>query len=89
MIEFLTNVSDKYSNYYKRSENDFTNGTTINQMIKRVNNTIKAVNKQTQNEIDRANRKYDDPEEMYIINKMKKRDEFLKHQIFKIHFKKK
>ena len=42
MIEFLTNVSDKYSNYYKRSENDFTNGTTINQMIKRVNNTIKA-----------------------------------------------
>ena len=89
MIEFINNIEDKYSNIYKRAENDVSNGATINQMIKIVNNRIKSLNQQTQMEIDRKNRKYDNPEEMYQLNKMKKKDQLLKQHLFKMQFKKK
>ena len=89
MIEFINNIEDKYSNIYKRAENDVSNGATINQMIKIVNNRIKSLNQQTQMEIDRKNRKYDNPEEMYQLNMMKKKDQLLKQHLFKMKFKKK
>jgi hypothetical protein len=89
MIEFINNIEDKYSNIYKRAENDVSNGATINQMIKIVNNRIKSLNQQTQMEIDRKNRKYDNPEEMYQLNMMKKKDQLLKQHLFKMQFKKK
>jgi hypothetical protein len=89
MIEFINNIEDKYSNIYKRAENDVSNGATINQMIKIVNDRIKSLNQQTQMEIDRKNRKYDNPEEMYQLNKMKKKDQLLKQHLFKMQFKKK
>ena len=89
MIEFIYNIEDKYSNIYKRAENDVSNGATINQMIKIVNNRIKSLNQQTQMEIDRKNRKYDNPEEMYQLNMMKKKDQLLKQHLFKMQFKKK
>ncbi len=89
MIEFIYNIEDKYSNIYKRAENDVSNGATINQMIKIVNDRIKSLNQQTQMEIDRKNRKYDNPEEMYQLNMMKKKDQLLKQHLFKMQFKKK
>ena len=89
MIEFIYNIEDKYSNIYKRAENDVSNGATINQMITIVNNRIKSLNQQTQMEIDRKNRKYDNPEEMYQLNMMKKKDQLLKQHLFKMQFKKK
>jgi hypothetical protein len=89
MIEFINNIEDKYSNIYKRAENDVSNGATINQMIKIVNDRIKSLNQQTQMEIDRKNRKYDNPEEMYQLNMMKKKDQLLKQHLFKMQFKKK
>ena len=89
MIEFINNIEDKYSNIYKRDENDVSNGATINQMIKIVNDRIKSLNQQTQMEIDRKNRKYDNPEEMYQLNMMKKKDQLLKQHLFKMQFKKK
>ena len=89
MIEFINNIEDKYSNIYKRAENNVSNGATINQMIKIVNDRIKSLNQQTQMEIDRKNRKYDNPEEMYQLNKMKKKDQLLKQHLFKMQFKKK
>jgi hypothetical protein len=45
-------------------------------MIKIVNDRIKSLNQQTQMEIDRKNRKYDNPEEMYQLNMMKKKINF-------------
>ena len=89
MIEFINNIEDKYSNIYKRAENNVSNGATINQMIKIVNDRIKSLNQQTQMEIDRKNRKYDNPEEMYQLNMMKKKDQLLKQHLFKMQFKKK
>ena len=89
MIEFINNIEDKYSNIYKRAENNVSNGATINQMIKIVNDRIKSLNQQTQMKIDRKNRKYDNPEEMYQLNKMKKKDQLLKQHLFKMQFKKK
>ena len=89
MIEFINNIEDKYSNIYKRAENDVSNGATINQMITIVNNRIKSLNQQTQMEIDRKNRKCDNPEEMYQLNMMKKKDQLLKQHLFKMQFKKK
>ena len=65
MIEIINNIEYKYSNIYKRAENDVSNKKRINQKIKIVNNRIKSLNQQTQMEIDRKNRKYDNPEEMY------------------------
>jgi hypothetical protein len=88
MIEYLIDIPYKYSKAYKRSESDFRNGSTINQLITRANNRIKALNKQTKIEIDRINRKYDNAEEEYILNKMKKKDKLLNQELFKLHFKK-
>ena len=47
MIEYIRNVPEKYSEIYKRSENDVSKGQTIDQLIRMVNDSIKAANLQT------------------------------------------
>ena len=88
MIEFIRNVPEKYSEIYKRSENDVSKGQTIDQLIRMVNDSIKAANLQTKRYEDIKNRKYDNPVEINQIKLMKKRDQILKQNMFKMHFNK-
>ena len=88
MIEYIKNVPEKYSDIYKRSENDVSSGATVDQLIKMVNHSIKASNLQTKRYEDIKNRKYDNPAEMNQLKLMKKRDYILKQNMFKMHFNK-
>ena len=88
MIEYIKNVPEKYSEIYKRSENDVSKGQTIDQLIRMVNDSIKAANLQTKRYEDIKNRKYDNPVEINQIKLMKKRDQILKQNMFKMHFNK-
>ena len=88
MIEYIRNVPEKYSEIYKRSENDVSKGQTIDQLIRMVNDSIKAANLQTKRYEDIKNRKYDNPVEINQIKLMKKRDQLLKQNMFKMHFNK-
>jgi hypothetical protein len=88
MIEYIRNVPEKYSEIYKRSENDVSKGQTIDQLIRMVNDSIKAANLQTKRYEDIKNRKYDNPVEINQIKLMKKRDQILKQNMFKMHFNK-
>ena len=88
MIEYIRNVPEKYSEIYKRSENDVSKGQTIDQLIRMVNDSIKAANLQTKRYEDMKNRKYDNPVEINRIKLMKKRDQILKQNMFKMHFNK-
>ena len=53
-----------------------------------VNDSIKAANLQTKRYEDIKNRKYDNPVEINQIKLMKKRDQILKQNMFKMHFNK-
>jgi hypothetical protein len=88
MIEYIRNVPEKYSEIYKRSENDVSKGQTIDQLIRMVNDSIKAANLQTKRYEDIKNRKYDNPVEINQMKLMKKRDQILKQNMFKMHFNK-
>ena len=88
MIEYIRNVPEKYWEIYKRSENDVSKGQTIDQLIRMVNDSIKAANLQTKRYEDIKNRKYDNPVEINQIKLMKKRDQILKQNMFKMHFNK-
>ena len=88
MIDYIKNVPEKYSDIYKRSENDVSSGATVDQLIKMVNDSIKASNLQTKRYDDIKNRKYDNPVEMNQLKLMKKRDYILKQNTFKMHFNK-
>ena len=88
MIEYIRNVPEKYSEIYKRSENDVSKGQTLDQLIRMVNDSIKAANLQTKRYEDIKNRKYDNPVEINQIKLMKKRDQILKQNMFKMHFNK-
>ena len=88
MIEYIRNVPEKYSEIYKRSENDVSKGQTIDQLIRMVNDSIKAANLQTKRYEDIKNKKYDNPVEINQKKKKKKRDQILKQNMFKMHFNK-